>query len=36
MVLKEIANSVQVGIEMEDDYPEKNSDRMLPILDMKV
>ena len=34
--MKEIANEVQVGIAMEDDFPSKNRDQKLPILDMKV
>ena len=35
-ILKEIANDVMPCIEMEADWPEKNSDKKLPILDMKV
>ena len=35
-ILKEIANSVQNGIVMELDHPNKNDDKKLPILDMKV
>ena len=35
-VLLSIANSVQNGIIMDADYPGKNDDRKLPILDMKV
>ena len=35
-VLKEIANSVQDSIVMEEDHPSRNSDNKLPILDMKV
>ena len=35
-VLKDIANSVMPGIIMEDDFPSKNSDNKMPILDMKV
>ena len=35
-ILKEIANDVQEGISMEEDYPSKNSDHKVPILDMKV
>ena len=35
-VLKDIANDVQAGIELEEDHPSKNQDGMMPILDMKV
>ena len=35
-VLKDIANDVQLGITMEDDFPSRNEDNKLPILDMKV
>ena len=35
-ILKEVANSVQVGIVMEEDFPSRNADGKLPILDMKV
>ena len=35
-VLKTIANSVQTDILMEEDYPNKNTDKKMPILDMKV
>ena len=34
--LKEVANSVQNGIEMEEDLPSRNPDGKLPILDMEV
>ena len=35
-ILKEIANSVQKGIIMEEDIPSRNPDAKLAILDMKV
>ena len=35
-ILKEVANSVQTGIVMEEDNPSRNQDCKLPILDMKV
>ena len=35
-VLNEVANSVQHGIVMEADHPNKNEDKMLAILDMQV
>ena len=35
-VLKDIANSVMPGIVMEEDFPSKNVDGKMPILDMKV
>ena len=35
-ILKEIANEVMDGIEMESDFPTNNDDAMMPILDMKV
>ena len=35
-VLKEIANTVMQGIQMEEDNPSKNKDKKMPILDMKV
>ena len=35
-ILKQIADSVQVGIVMEADHPENNVDKKMPILDMKV
>ena len=35
-ILKDIANDVQVGIVMEDDYPSKNINGHLAILDMEV
>ena len=35
-VLLDIANEVMTGITMEADWPSKNSDKKLPILDMKV
>ena len=35
-ILKSIANDVQMGIQMEDDYPSNNGDGRMPILDMKV
>ena len=35
-VFKEIANSVQEGIVMEEDFPSRNPDGKLAILDMKV
>ena len=35
-VLKSIANSVQTDIIMEEDYPSKNEDNKLAILDMKI
>ena len=35
-VLKDIANSVMPGIVMEEDFPSKNMDSKMPILDMKV
>ena len=35
-VLKEIANTIMPEIQMEDDFPSRNSDGKLPILDMKV
>ena len=35
-VLKDIANHVMEGIEMEADFPSKNEDGKMPVLDMKV
>ena len=35
-VLRDIANDVQVGIELEEDHPGAHTDGMMPILDMKV
>ena len=35
-VLKDIANYVQSGRELEEDHPSKNQDGMMPIQDMKV
>ena len=35
-VLKDIANNVMEGIEMEADFPSKNQDGKLPVLDLKV
>ena len=35
-ILKEIANSVMPCIQMEADWPSKNEDGKLPILDLKV
>ena len=35
-MLKDIANDVLPDIQMEEDYPSKNSDGKMPILDMKV
>ena len=35
-ILKDIANSIMPCIQMEADWPSKNNDRRLPILDMKV
>ena len=35
-VLREIANDVQVGIELEEDHPSAHENGMMPILDMNV
>ena len=35
-VLKDIANAVQEGIEMEEDHPSRNANGKMPILDMEV
>ena len=35
-VLKDIANDVQPGIELEEDHPSTQDNRMMPILDMSV
>ena len=35
-ILKDIANDVQEGIKMEEDYPSKNENGRMPILDMSV
>ena len=35
-ILKDIANDVQEGIEMEEDFPSKNENGRMPILDMSV
>ena len=35
-VLKDIANNVMPGIVMEEDFPSRNMDGKMPILDMKV
>ena len=35
-ILKDIANSIDENIQMEDDYPSKNDDKRLAILDLKV
>ena len=35
-VLKDIANDVQPGIELEDDHPRTHENNMMPILDISV
>ena len=35
-VLKDIANDIQTGIELEEDHPSNHQDGVMPILDMKV
>ena len=35
-ILKDIANDVQPGIELEEDHPSNNENNMMPILDMNV